>query len=112
MPLLLIWPVKTHFSTNLYSSNCSNKGPKFDLNKLIIFGDHFQKAKLLRTKKEEGNSAFKTSKWSEAYDLYTDALAIDPYNKYTNAKLYFNRATVAAKVSAGKPYGRGKARYT
>jgi len=60
--------------------------------------DVYKKAKLLRTKKEEGNSAFKTSKWSEAYDLYTDALAIDPYNKYTNAKLYFNRATVAAKL--------------
>ena len=27
-----------------------------------------------------------------------EALAIDPCNKFTNAKLYFNRATVAAKV--------------
>ena len=66
---------------------------------VIIFLDFFfQKAKLLRQKKDDGNAAFKSSKWQEAYDLYTEALAIDPCNKSTNAKLYFNRATVAAKV--------------
>ena len=53
---------------------------------------------MLRQKKDDGNAAFKSSKWQEAYDLYTEALAIDPCNKSTNAKLYFNRATVAAKV--------------
>jgi DnaJ family protein C protein 7 len=52
----------------------------------------------LRQKKEDGNAAFKSGKWSDAYGLYTEALAIDPCNKFTNAKLYFNRATVAAKV--------------
>lgn len=60
--------------------------------------DVYKKAKLLRQKKEEGNAAFKSSKWQESYDLYTEALAIDPCNKFTNAKLYFNRATVAAKL--------------
>ncbi len=49
--------------------------------------------------KEDGNAAFKSSNWSQAHELYTEALAIDPCNKATNAKLYFNRATVAAKVS-------------
>merc|ERR1712122_147879 len=34
----------------------------------------------------------------EAYKLYSEALAIDPHNRSTNAKLYFNRATVAAKL--------------
>ena len=58
----------------------------------------FQKAKLLRQKKEDGNTAFKSNKLTEAYNLYTDALAIDPCNKFTNAKLFFNRATVAARV--------------
>ncbi len=52
----------------------------------------------MRQKKEDGNAAFKSGKWSDAYGLYTEALAIDPCNKFTNAKLYFNRATVAAKV--------------
>ena len=48
--------------------------------------------------KEEGNAAFKACNWSSAHELYTQALEIDPCNKATNAKLYFNRATVAAKV--------------
>merc|ERR1719433_2491979 len=48
--------------------------------------------------KEEGNTAFKSSQWTKAHDLYSQALQIDPCNKATNAKLYFNRATVAAKL--------------
>ncbi len=59
----------------------------------------FQKAKQLKQKKEEGNGAFKSGKLEDAYTLYTEALQIDPFNKYTNAKLFFNRATVAAKVN-------------
>lgn len=59
---------------------------------------YFQRAKLLRQKKEDGNNAFKSGRYSEAYDLYSEALNIDPNTKMTNAKLYFNRATVAAKV--------------
>jgi hypothetical protein len=38
------------------------------------------------------------AKYDQAYQLYSEALAIDTKNKLTNAKLYFNRATVAAKV--------------
>lgn len=60
----------------------------------------FKKAKSLKQKKEEGNTAFKAAKWADAHKLYTEALEIDPCNKFTNAKLYFNRATVAAKVRA------------
>ena len=30
--------------------------------------------------------------------VLSEALAIDPHNRSTNAKLYFNRATVAAKL--------------
>ena len=59
----------------------------------------YKKAKLLKVKKEEGNEAFKAGKLTEAHTLYSEALSIDPFNKFTNAKLYFNRATVAAKVT-------------
>merc|ERR1711981_608187 len=58
----------------------------------------YKKAKQLKQKKEEGNGAFKSGKLEDAYTLYTEALQIDPFNKYTNAKLFFNRATVAAKL--------------
>ena len=58
-----------------------------------------QRAKALKQMKEDGNVAFKSSNWKKAHELYTQALLIDPCNKATNAKLYFNRATVAAKVS-------------
>merc|ERR1712038_1345417 len=58
----------------------------------------YKKAKSLKTKKEEGNTAFKAGNLEEAYRLYSEALQIDPCNRTTNAKLYFNRATVAAKL--------------
>ena len=49
-------------------------------------------------KKEEGNVAFKSGSYQEAYDIYSDALQIDPYNKATNAKLYCNRGLAAQKL--------------
>merc|ERR1739844_666403 len=58
----------------------------------------YKKAKALKQKKEEGNTAFKGGKLEDVYTLYSEALQIDPFNKYTNAKLFFNRATVAAKL--------------
>ena len=58
-----------------------------------------QRAKLLKAKKEEGNEAFKASRYQEAHDLYSSTLQIDPTNKLTNAKLYFNRAVVLVKVN-------------
>ena len=42
-----------------------------------------------------------TGKQTKKYNIYifcSEALAIDPHNRSTNAKLYFNRATVAAKL--------------
>jgi len=60
--------------------------------------DIYKKARVLKQKKEEGNEAFKAGKLNEAHSLYSEALAIDPCNKFTNAKLFFNRATVAAKL--------------
>jgi len=60
--------------------------------------DIYKKARLLKQKKGEGNEAFKAGKLTDAHSLYSDALGIDPCNKFTNAKLFFNRATVAAKL--------------
>ena len=58
----------------------------------------FQKAKSLLAKKEEGNKEFRGGNFHEAYRIYTEALEIDPNNKFTNSKLYCNRATVCSKV--------------
>ena len=59
---------------------------------------HLQRARALKQTKEEGNDAFKAGDLQKAYDLYSRALQIDPLNSSTNAKLYFNRATVCSKV--------------
>lgn len=61
--------------------------------------DIYKRAKLLKKKKEDGNEAYKANRFQEAYNLYTEALTIDPLNKKTNAKLYFNRATVSSRLN-------------
>lgn len=61
----------------------------------------FQNAKALKAKKEDGNKAFKKGNYKLAYELYTEALGIDPNNIKTNAKLYCNRGTVNSKVRDG-----------
>lgn len=66
--------------------------------KFVLFLN--QNAKALKAKKEEGNQAFKNNNYEAAYQLYTEALTIDPNNIKTNAKLYCNRATAGAKVNA------------
>lgn len=71
-------------------------------NKWVLFLILNQNAKALKAKKEEGNQAFKNSNYEAAYQLYTEALAIDPNNIKTNAKLYCNRATAGAKVKNKK----------
>lgn len=57
-----------------------------------------RRSKLLRQKKEEGNTAFKSGDLKKAEELYTEALEVDEYNKVTNAKLYCNRAAVRMKM--------------
>ena len=57
-----------------------------------------QKSKQLVSKKEEGNLAFKAGQYQQAYELYSEGLSIDEYNKVTNAKLHCNRALVESKV--------------
>ena len=58
----------------------------------------YKRAKQLQAKKEQGNQAFKSGRWQEAIDLYTESLTIDTNNKPINAILYYNRATAYSKV--------------
>ena len=60
--------------------------------------------------KEDGNAAFKASNWSQAHELYSQALQIDPCKKVTNAKLYFNRATVVWSALSSDNFISWKAR--
>lgn len=48
--------------------------------------------------KEEGNAAFKANKFTEAVELYTQALEIDPKNRGTNAKILNNRAMCQSRL--------------
>lgn len=54
---------------------------------------------MLKKTKEEGNAAYERYEYQKAYTLYTEALTIDPQNVAANAKLHFNKATAAAKVT-------------
>ena len=58
-----------------------------------------QKAKLLASKKEAGNAAYKAGKLQDALNIYGEALEVDINNRKTNAKLRYNRALVSSKVS-------------
>lgn len=46
----------------------------------------------LERMKEEGNAAFKASRFQEAVDTYSKALDVDPSNRNTNSKILQNRA--------------------
>lgn len=59
----------------------------------------YKKARLLKSKKDEGNEAFNSGNYQEAFNAYTNALEVDPTNKLANSKLYFNRATVCSKIN-------------
>ncbi|XP_037579976.1 dnaJ homolog subfamily C member 7 isoform X2 [Dermacentor silvarum] len=59
----------------------------------------YKKARLLKSKKDEGNEAFNRGNFQEAFNIYTSALEVDPSNKLANSKLYFNRATVCSKLN-------------
>jgi DnaJ family protein C protein 7 len=57
-----------------------------------------KRARTLEAGKEAGNAAFKAGKLTEALEIYTKTLAIDPENEGTNSKLFSNRATVLTKL--------------
>uniref|UniRef100_A0A8D3CJE8 J domain-containing protein n=1 Tax=Scophthalmus maximus TaxID=52904 RepID=A0A8D3CJE8_SCOMX len=88
----------------LYYEDCIDKAVQFFVQALRMAPDHekarlaCRNAKALKAKKDEGNQAFKINNFEAAYQLYTEALMIDPNNIKTNAKLYCNRATAGAKL--------------
>lgn len=59
---------------------------------------YLKRARELEKKKEAGNEAFKKGDYKIARELYSEALAVDPSNKGTNAKLYQNRAVANTKL--------------
>lgn len=59
----------------------------------------YKRARLLKSKKDEGNEAFNGGNYEEAFNIYTSALEVDPGNNLANSKLYFNRATVCSKLN-------------
>ncbi|XP_068161309.1 dnaJ homolog subfamily C member 7-like [Antennarius striatus] len=89
----------------LYYEDCIDKAVQFFVQALRMAPDHekarlaCRNAKALKAKKEEGNQAFKSSSYEAAYQLYTEALTVDPNNIKTNAKLYCNRATAGVKLN-------------
>ncbi|KKY24775.1 putative small glutamine-rich tetratricopeptide repeat-containing protein a [Phaeomoniella chlamydospora] len=58
-----------------------------------------RKVQKLDKAKEAGNTAFKSGKYRDAIDLYTDALQVDSANKGTNAKILQNRAMCHLKLN-------------
>nr|CAD7437561.1 unnamed protein product [Timema bartmani] len=102
-----------YFSAEALHSNHINHGQSthncdhtvYIVEYLIPCDEKLKRAKALKQKKEEGNEAFKASRLAEAYNLYTEALRIDPHNSLTNAKLHFNRATVSSKVCLTLKFG-------
>uniref|UniRef100_A0A6Q2WS52 DnaJ homolog subfamily C member 7 n=1 Tax=Esox lucius TaxID=8010 RepID=A0A6Q2WS52_ESOLU len=88
----------------LYYEDCIDKAVQFFVQALRMAPDHekarlaCRNAKALKAKKEDGNKAFKEGNFDEAYQLYSEALTIDPNNIKTNAKLFCNRGTVGSKL--------------
>lgn len=88
----------------LYYGDNLDKGIVHFERALVLDPDHKkakmmrQKSKALKEKKEKGNELFKVGKHRDALVLYNEALAIDPLNKDTNSKLYYNRALVNTKL--------------
>ncbi|KAG0128222.1 hypothetical protein HOY82DRAFT_622579 [Tuber indicum] len=66
-----------------------------DMKQARIF---LRRSRELEKKKEAGNEAFKKGDYKIARELYSEALAVDPSNKGTNAKLYQNRAVANTKL--------------
>nr|CAB3239088.1 dnaJ homolog subfamily C member 7-like [Phallusia mammillata] len=92
----------------LYFDDNIDKAVTFFTHAMKLSPDHvdarrnLKRAKQLAGKKAEGNEAFKVGQTRKAYDLYGEALAIDPNNRKTNAKLFCNRALVSSKLGNHK----------
>lgn len=52
--------------------------------------------------KEEGNTLFKSGKYKDAIEMYSQALDVDPLNKGTNSKILQNRALCYTRTKSYK----------
>ncbi|MCJ1323400.1 hypothetical protein MMC10_000060 [Thelotrema lepadinum] len=59
---------------------------------------HLRMVQKLERAKEDGNTAFKGGKFSEAVRLYGMALEVDPTNRFTNSRILQNRALASIKL--------------
>lgn len=59
--------------------------------------------KKIKEVKEKGNACFKEQNYTQAIEVYTEALTIDPPNRACNAKLLFNRALARSKIKETDP---------
>ena len=59
---------------------------------------HLRMVQKLDRLKEEGNTHYKKGRNDRAVEAYTQALSVDPRNKYTNSKIFHNRALAYIKV--------------
>lgn len=87
-----------------YYQDMPDRATQFFHHALKVDPDHsksrlaLKKAKLLLRKKEEGNSLYREGKHEQAFEVYSEALELDPHNVFTNAKLFCNRALVGSKI--------------
>lgn len=87
-----------------YYQDVPDRATQFFHHALRVDPDHsksrqaLKKAKLLVRKKEEGNSLYREGRHEDAFQVYSDALEVDPHNVLTNAKLFCNRALVGSKI--------------
>jgi len=60
--------------------------------------DYMRMVRKLEKLKEGGNAAFKSGRFQEAINTYTEALEVDPANKNTNSKILQNRALCLTRL--------------
>lgn len=71
---------------------------------LELYPDHGRaramqiKAQNLKSKKDLGDNLFNAGRFSDAHQIYTEAIEIDPLNAIINLRLYFSRALTNSNI--------------
>ncbi|EFA85645.1 DNAJ heat shock N-terminal domain-containing protein [Heterostelium album PN500] len=89
----------------LYYSNSLPSAAQHFQNSLVYDPDYapsrvaLKRLRQIELKKKEGNDAFTSKNYTQAYQLFSDALEIDPKFDLMNAQLYNNRAAAAVQLN-------------